>query len=114
MSLAGDASDRSYYRVQLEKGSLVLALLTGPFSPEALPFLNVARLFGEIPVRVPRIEHVSGSEGILALEDLGDHLLQHAVSAASPSLKRELYREAIAIMARVFDKLDSGGIELST
>jgi hypothetical protein len=97
--LSGDASDRSYFRLQLGKGSLVLALLPGPFEPDSLPFLNVSRLFERIPVRVPRVETVSGELGILLLEDLGNELLQGVVETASPETKLRLYREAIDILA---------------
>lgn len=99
--LAGDASNRSYYRVHLEKGTLVLALLPGPFREDALPFLNVTRLFAEIPVRVPTVHQVAGAEGILLLEDLGDDLLQRHVETAGREDKVSLYRDAIGILARL-------------
>jgi aminoglycoside/choline kinase family phosphotransferase len=99
--LAGDASDRSYYRLRLDEGSLVLALMPAPFDPESLSFLNVARLFREIPVRIPRIQHVAAELGIVLLEDLGDALLQHEVERASREKKRELYRKAISILCRL-------------
>lgn len=99
--LSGDASDRSYYRLHLDAGSLVLALLPAPFDPEALAFLNVARLFQEIPVPVPRIQDVSGELGILLLEDVGDDLLQSVVETAPGEVKRRLYREAVELLVRL-------------
>ncbi len=99
--LVGDASARSYYRLLTGEGSLVLALLPGPLDPSTSPFLNVARLFREIPVRVPRIHDVCGPEGIMLLEDLGDDLLQLRAAAVRPAEKASLYREAISILVRL-------------
>lgn len=99
--LVGDASARSYYRVHLLEGSAILALLPAAFDPDSLPFLNVARLFEAIPVPIPRIRHVSGPEGILLLEDLGDDLLQRHVKKVDEDERRRLYREAIAILGRI-------------
>jgi len=96
-SLSGDASDRSYYRIVTDGGARVLALLPQPFDPGTLPFLNVARLFEAIPVRVPRVDDVSGEDGILLLEDAGDELLQVVPSSERPPL----YREAVEIVARI-------------
>ncbi len=107
-ALAGDASTRSYYRVDLSGGSglqtMVLALLPEPFDPEREPFLNVARLFQEMPVRVPKIHDVSGPEGILLLEDCGDELLQTVVENADTKTKKSLYRQSIGILARVQER----------
>jgi aminoglycoside/choline kinase family phosphotransferase len=104
-ALAGDASTRSYYRVSVsargEDGSLVLALMPDAFDPEREPFLNVARLFRKIPVRIPAIHDVSGPEGILLLEDCGDQLLQVLVERSDREARKSLYRQAIAILARI-------------
>jgi aminoglycoside/choline kinase family phosphotransferase len=99
--LAGDASNRSYYRVVLDEGSLVLSLMPSPFDPGSFSFLDVARMFAEIPVRIPEIHHVSGEEGIILLEDLGNDLLQDVANEAGSGKKRELYLEAISILARL-------------
>ncbi len=106
--LVGDASERSYYRIRLEEGSLVLALLSLPFDPQSLPFLNVAELCRQIPIRIPHIHHVAGPQGILLLEDLGDDLLQSWVATVDRAEKRDLYREAITVLMR----LQSRGHEL--
>jgi len=99
--LSGDASDRSYYRLHLERGTLVAAVLAAPFDPNLLPFLNVARLFQEIPMPVPRIQDVAGELGILLLEDVGDDLLQSVAETASADLKGRLYREAVELLLRL-------------
>ena len=110
-ALAGDASNRAYYRMRVEGGDdLVAALLPSPFEPSTLPFLNVAELFEAIPIRVPRVLRVSGAEGILVLEDLGNRLLQDEVDDAAEDSKVELYNDAIDLLA----KLQLRGAELDS
>jgi len=98
--MVGDASNRAYFRVELESGETrVLALLPEAFTQRELPFLNVAELLRAMPIRVPEVMEVSGSEGILLLEDLGDHLLQDAAEESSETGKREIYQKAIEMLA---------------
>jgi aminoglycoside/choline kinase family phosphotransferase len=103
--LAGDASTRRYYRVlwSEEAGvtSSVLALMPEAFEPEREPFLNVARLFTEMPVRVPKVHDVSGPEGILLLEDCGDELLQTLAEQADRETLKGFYLKALRILARI-------------
>ncbi len=106
--LAGDASTRQYYRVTTDEESLILALLPESFDPDSLAFLNVAELLGAIPIRIPVIHHVSGPEGILMLEDLGDELLQKRTNEVDRAQKLLLYREAVSILGR----LQARGAEL--
>ena len=101
--LAGDASERVYYRVSYANGqSVVVALLPDPFNVNSLPYLNVSKLFSEIPIRVPKLINVDGDSGVLVLEDLGDNLLQD-ISTLEPDgfSKRELYSEAMDVLVRL-------------
>jgi aminoglycoside/choline kinase family phosphotransferase len=109
--LAGDASNRLYYRVGADGAETrILALLPGPFDPKELAFLDVSKLFEAIPLRVPRIHEVAGDLGILLLEDLGDLLLQDAVEqGCTEGRKKALYRESVSMLVR----LQCRGAELS-
>jgi aminoglycoside/choline kinase family phosphotransferase len=99
VSLTGDASDRKYYRILApELPPMVLALYAQPFDVEALPFVNVARLFEKIGVPIPRLLGHAGDLGILAMEDLGDVTLQAHLGAASVSQHSALYRQAVALI----------------
>jgi aminoglycoside/choline kinase family phosphotransferase len=99
-ALTPDASDRRYFRVLPAAGEpFVVALMAAPFAPEALPFLNVARLLAEMPVRIPRVLGEAGDLGVLALEDLGDVTLQTYLSSAAAADCRARYLEAIGIVA---------------
>ena len=109
--LAGDASNRLYFRLEREQGETrILALLPAPFVPEELPFLDVSKLFEAIPLRVPRIHEVAGDLGVILLEDLGDDLLQDVVERGCPEgRKGALYRESVTMLVR----LQRRGEELS-
>jgi aminoglycoside/choline kinase family phosphotransferase len=84
--------------------------MPGSFEPQSLAFLNVAELFRAVPIRIPEIHHVSGEDGILLLEDLGDELLQKRVRERDGEGKRDLYREAVSIVRR----LQKRGAELES
>ena len=98
--LTGDASDRRYFRI-LTPGSpsIVLSLHGGPFDYRTLPFVNVARLLGQMPVPIPEILGHAEDLGVLALEDLGDVTLQAHLGAASPAEHAALYRQSVALVA---------------
>ncbi len=99
VALTGDASDRRYFRVVPPDGApYVLSIHAAPFETASLPFVNVARLFTEMPVPVPRILGDAGDLGILALEDLGDVTLQARLGAADSDEQLKLYREAVDLI----------------
>ena len=108
--LTGDASDRRYFRVLLADGeSVVLALHAGPIDFGSLPFANVAELMHEVPLPVPRILGHSDTDGLIALEDLGDVTLQAHLGAAPTTEHAALYREAVALI----EQLQRRGAELA-
>ena len=98
--LTGDASDRRYYRVlTASEAPFVLALHASPFDVNALPFVNVARLFEKMPVPIPHVFGHADDLGVLALEDLGDVTLQAHLGAATASEHAALYRQAVTLIA---------------
>ena len=112
-ALAGDASNRRYYRAELNdpmtpSSVIVMELPNGsvlPLSSEELavfkeplkelPFLNVHRFLSRIGVRVPRLYGQSIEDGLLFLEDLGDVALWDKVQGLSPSAVLAWYEKAI-------------------
>src|SRR5687767_1904318 len=97
--LSGDASDRRYFRILLRQDpSQVLAVHPAAIDFDTLPFVNVARLLGAMPVPVPRILAHSNALGIIALQDLGDVTLQAHLGAASPGEHAALFRQAVAFI----------------
>lgn len=74
-SLAGDASNRRYYRIVLDNQSWVL-MRWEPFNPKEYPFLSVLNHFAKNNVHVPQVVSMSPEEGLVLLEDLGDLTLE--------------------------------------
>lgn len=73
--LAGDASNRRYYRLVVNEQSYVL-MRWEPFHLEKYPFLSVLTHFQRNKVNVPEVKAVSPELGCVILEDLGDLTLE--------------------------------------
>ncbi|MEW6542967.1 MAG: phosphotransferase [Nitrospirota bacterium] len=109
--LAGDASNRRYFRVELSgapQASLVLMQLAEPEafkqSEEAvsgavaiaeLPFVNVLRHLAKAGVAVPSLYYYDRAAGLLYLEDLGDVTLAEASANATGPDTPALYQRAV-------------------
>lgn len=116
--LAGDASNRRYYRVQLQSGPLQSLIVMQLASPEVfkeseeavsgapaptaeLPFINIGRHLAEAEVPVPTLYHYDQAAGLLYLEDFGDATLTQTCLSATPQRMRELYHTAVATLIRI-------------
>jgi N-acetylmuramate 1-kinase len=76
LPLAGDASNRRYFRIVAGEESMVL-MVWEPFVDDGnYPFLSVRDHFEKHGVTVPRVIAKSPSEGLVLLEDLGDLTLE--------------------------------------
>jgi N-acetylmuramate 1-kinase len=110
--LAGDASNRRYYRLHLSMApiaSLILMQLADPegfkSSEEAvsgsggdvteLPFINILKHLQRSEVQVPVLYYYDAPGGLLYLEDFGDVTLARACRESSPGTVEQLYRQAI-------------------
>jgi aminoglycoside/choline kinase family phosphotransferase len=107
--LAGDASSRRYFRVELDRApaqTAVLMVQTGSglsissdelssvgAMPEEMPFLNVQRYLRDRGVAVPEVYAADSPRGVALLEDLGDTTLWDAAGTAPEAAP--LYRAAI-------------------
>lgn len=118
--LAGDASNRRYFRLLLAGGpphSLVLMQLASPEafkqSEEAvsgaapitdLPFVNVLSHLAHADVAVPALHYYDKATGLLYLEDLGDVTLAEACGHATSPTTPDLYRHAVDALVRLHVK----------
>ena len=100
--LTGDASTRQYFRIlRPDNPSVVLAVYDDPFKFDELSFVNVCRLFTNIPLPVPVIAGHADDLGILILEDLGDITLQAHLGMTKPAEHDALYRQAVEFIFRM-------------
>jgi N-acetylmuramate 1-kinase len=116
--LAGDASNRRYYRAIVTGGpphSVIVMQLAEPEafkqSEEAvsgavdqfseLPFTNIMAHLAKANVPVPALHHYDRAAGLLYLEDFGDVTLAEAVRRAdAPSLESH-YKQAINVLVQM-------------
>lgn len=116
--LAGDASNRRYYRAIVTGGpphSVIVMQLAEPEafkqSEEAvsgaahqiseLPFTNIMAHLAKANVPVPTLHHYDRSAGLLYLEDFGDVTLAEAVSRADAANLESRYKQAINVLVRM-------------
>lgn len=100
-SLAGDASNRRYYRVVLDTQSWVL-MRWEPFDPENYPFLSVLNHFAKNGVHVPKVIGMSPEEGLVLLEDLGDLTLERKFwESQNQESSMEFYKMAVDEIVKI-------------
>ena len=94
--LAGDASERQYFRYQSESGeAVILTAYPEPFDPDTFTYQQVYHLLREIGLPVPEIIALDGELGIVLQEDLGNESLQDRLLTAAEKERRELLHQAI-------------------
>ncbi|MEE8483220.1 MAG: phosphotransferase [Nitrospinota bacterium] len=104
--LAGDASQRSYFRLRF-KGenaipkTLVLMKAAAPFDAENDDFLKLHSFLYKCMVPVPEIFFVKPERGMIYLEDLGDTLLSDACERLDEGGIFEHYRKALDILLSI-------------
>jgi aminoglycoside/choline kinase family phosphotransferase len=92
--LAGDASNRKYFRLHRPDGSTAVLMDADPAKGEDVrPFVHVARHLSGLGLSAPRLLAADDRNGFLLLEDLGDALFARVIPAA-PDLEIPLYQAA--------------------
>ena len=95
--VAGDASNRRYFRFELAGQSYVLALAP-PATEKNEAFLAVRDVLAAAGVKVPALYAADMERGYLLLEDLGDRVLLPELSAGSVDSH---YRSAFAVLRQI-------------
>lgn len=116
--LAGDASNRRYFRIVLTGGAACSVILMQLAEPEAfkqseeavsgaahhvteLPFLNILSHLSKGGVPVPRLYHYDQSAGLLYLEDFGDLTLSEACREANAADLEARYTQAVDALVQM-------------
>jgi hypothetical protein len=122
--LAGDASNRRYFRASLQGASCASVILMQLAEPEAfkaseeavsgahvaineLPFINVRAHLAKAGTPVPTLYYYDQGAGLLYLEDFGDLTLAEAFQRATASEIEAWYKQAIDILVRMQIKATS-------
>ncbi|HKO29822.1 MAG TPA: phosphotransferase [Nitrospiraceae bacterium] len=122
--LAGDASNRRYFRIELTGDGARSVILMQLAEPEAfkqseeavsgaahqvteLPFLNILSHLSKAGVSVPRLYHYDQSAGLLYLEDFGDLTLSDACRGASAIDLDARYTQAVDALIHMQSKASS-------
>lgn len=92
VQLAGDASTRRYYRVSLKDGGSAI-VMSARDQAEVADFTTMTGLMKNLGADVPAIFGAHGA--CLALEDLGDTLLQNCVTGMSEAEILTEYRAVV-------------------
>ncbi len=112
--LAGDGSDRRWFRLQSGAGTLVLAdhgLAAGQGPSETDAFIAIGRHLHRRGVPVPVIQAAEPFAGQVIMEDLGDvHLQTVAARTPDPSARRGLYNRVIAALVHM-SRAGTGGFD---
>jgi len=104
--LKGDGSDRSWFRVHIPDGTLILAdhgIRDKEGVSEADACVAIGRHLRARGVPVPDILAHDGFSGLVLMEDLGDtHLQDHVRGVKDPQAILDLYRKAVDILSHMW------------
>ena len=103
---SSDASFRRYFRVTLQEQSgpanaTLIVMDAPPDKEDCRPFVQVARLFADAGVNVPRILAEDFTQGFLLLSDLGNTPYLSALQASEGASADRLYRDALAALIQI-------------
>ncbi len=104
--LAGDASERRFFRVAAPaggRGAVLVLFPEGTDEAEITRYTGTGHILREAGLPVPGIYR--RAEGALLVEDCGDLLLQEAVKSRDPL---PLYREAVDLILRMQERAPAG------
>lgn len=104
--LAGDASERKYFRIKdSAQNCYVLMVNNEPFDKNNFYYLVQYKLFSGLGFPVADIKYTDEKKGWIVLEDLGDITLQAYLQTCSKSEMKKLYKRAIDLLLR-FHSID--------
>ncbi|MEL7344778.1 MAG: phosphotransferase [Pseudomonadota bacterium] len=95
--LAGDASQRAYFRVTRAHGSAILMDAPPATNTDTRAFLTIASHLRSLNLSAPNVLCEDVANGFVLLEDLGDDLFS-TVLARAPRSETLLYRRAVDVL----------------
>ncbi|HSC57662.1 MAG TPA: phosphotransferase [Nitrospira sp.] len=124
LPLAGDASNRRYFRIEISGDAPPSVILMQLAEPEAfkqseeavsgaacaiaeLPFINIRTHLSKAGVSVPTLHYYDQAAGLLYLEDFGDVTLSDACANAGAADLEARYKQAIDVLVEMQSKATS-------
>jgi len=100
--LMGDASTRLYFRAFYSSGrTAIIMMMPSAGRGEEESFLQIREFLADRGLPVPRLYEHDHGLGIVALEDLGDDLLEFVVARSSENEIEALYAQAMDLLVRL-------------
>lgn len=97
--IAGDASNRKYYRLTRRDRSVIAMDAPPEKGEDVRPFIRIANWLGSIGLSAPFVISADETRGFLLLEDLGDNIFARLFNAGYP--ERPLYVAAADVLWRL-------------
>jgi len=97
--LAGDASFRKYWRVNVQGSSLVL-MDAPPEHEDVRPFIQVTNLLRDMGLKAPSVHAQDLQRGFLLLEDLGDSLFSRTLMVGADQ-EAAMYQAACDALVKI-------------
>jgi len=98
--LAGDASNRSYQRLQMNGKTAVLMDAPPDRGEDIHPFVTITNHLLSLGFSAPRILAQDAQNGFLLIEDLGDALFAKLIQT-SPEMEQPLYSAATDVLIKL-------------
>jgi N-acetylmuramate 1-kinase len=100
--LTGDASTRSYFRIQLPTGgTIVLMKMPERFEEKEFPYLENYHLFQSLGIRLAEIHFMEPSLGLVFLQDLGDDTFYELYGKWSAQKRLHSYVQALDCLRKI-------------
>lgn len=114
--LAGDASNRVYYRIStINQQSYIVMELSDPeafktseekvsssvIPVKELPYINISRFLSEYGIGVPELYYYDKERGVLLLEDLGEATMHEILRRSNPGKYDKYYKKAIDELLKI-------------
>jgi len=99
--LAGDASERRYFRLTDKTGGTAILMDDPPVAGQSTAaFLRIARILRQAELSAPAILAADPANGLLLIEDFGDALFPAAIQT-HPEQQPSLYRAAVDVLVHL-------------
>ncbi|MFN7662798.1 MAG: aminoglycoside phosphotransferase family protein [Alphaproteobacteria bacterium] len=103
--LAGDCSERKYYRLGSEVTGFILLMDAPPPAEKLEDFIKIGSLLSDLGLSVPEVIAYDLDQGLALIEDFGDTSYSRSLTSRAAS-SEELYTLATQVLIDIHKKFD--------